>query len=322
MQALREVDWIGSALIVGGTILFLLGLEDGAGLYGWGSARVICLLVFGILLLAAFCGFEAKISNPLIPLRIFSSATNIAAVAVTCLQSFIFIAFDYFLPLYMQVVTRLSPIISGVSLFAMVLPLSFCSTLAGFYVKKTGDYFWPTVLAATVMAVGTGLFVDFGTQRSWAKIICFLAVAGMGTGPIFQTPVIALQSNTRPDDLTAAMSALTFLRSLCTSVSIVVGSVILQAQLGKGSLSYTPTEKTDTERRAYVAALRIMWIFYTAVSVTMICSTFFINRTKVQDATGGDSPKTEGETGGVTELTSDKRPSSDTGSPRRVEPVV
>ncbi|PIA90292.1 putative MFS-type transporter [Cercospora beticola] len=269
-EGLRAVDWTGATLIVAGTILFLLGLETGAGgSKAWGSAEVVCLIVFGVVLLGLFLLFEAKLaSNPLIPTRVFSSRTNAASFAVTCLHNFVFIPCDFFIPLYCQVVVGLSPIISGVTMFAFVFPVTFATCLTGWVIKQTGSYVWPMYFGAVVTTIGMGLFIDYGVERDWAKLIMYLVVAGIGLGPVIQAPLIALQANTEPKDLTAAMSAMTFARTLFTSISVVVGSVILQSRLGGSSLS--DLHQVRGNLGVYATALKNMWGFYTAMSGLMI----------------------------------------------------
>lgn len=286
VEGLMSLDWIGSIIIVGGTICFLLGLETGAtGDQGWSSAKVICLITFGVLLLVGFFIYEAKLAkNPLIPSHIFTKITNIAAFTTACLQSFVFIAYDYFVPLYFQVVLGFKPLISGVSLFALVIPLSLATMSTGLFVARTGNYLLPTRAAAAIMTLGTGLFISFGEEVNWAKNILFLIIAGFGVGPLFQAPMIALQTHVKPVDISAAMSAFTFMRSLFSSASIVVGSVILQRSLPGDGLTLghdqgDPGEGASREdTRHYVAALRIMWIAYTAIAGLMLLVTFFVRK--------------------------------------------
>ncbi|CAK1368216.1 unnamed protein product [Cercospora beticola] len=121
---------------------------------------------------------------------------------------------------------------------------------------------------AVVTTIGMGLFIDYGVERDWAKLIMYLVVAGIGLGPVIQAPLIALQANTEPKDLTAAMSAMTFARTLFTSISVVVGSVILQSRLGGSSLS--DLHQVRGNLGVYATALKNMWGFYTAMSGLMI----------------------------------------------------
>ncbi|KAK8038321.1 hypothetical protein PG994_015088 [Apiospora phragmitis] len=308
LDGLKSLDWIGSVMIVGGTIIFLYGLEAGSGNQApWGSAQVICLLVFGILLLIMFFLYEAKLAkNPMIPVRIFNSVTNAASFSTFCMHSFIFISYDYFLPLYFQAVLHFEPIISGVSLFAMVVPLCSMTIGAGYYVKRTGDYLIPIRAGSIVMTVGTGLYIYLDATTNWAKIIVFLFVAGLGAGPLFQTPMLALQSHLDPHDIAASVSAMTFIRNLCTSVSIVMGSVLLQRTLGGEGLSdgvgqgtgdAAAGQQVGPSRDTYMSALRIMWIFYTAMCGVLIILTWLIKGRNIK----ADTSKSKGSEASDTE---------------------
>ncbi|KAI0014098.1 major facilitator superfamily domain-containing protein [Xylariaceae sp. FL0662B] len=293
VQGLKSLDWAGLVIIVGGTICFLYGLESGAGgTQAWGSAMVLCLIIFGVVLLALFVAYEAKIAtDPIIPMQIFSPRTNIATFTMTCLQSFVFISFDYFLPLYFQVVLKFRPIISGALLLALAIPLTITSVGSGIFVSRTGNFIVPIRLAAIVMTLGTGLLIDLDPIQNWPKIIIFQILAGLGAGPLFQAPIIALQSHLKPSQVPAAMSAFTFMRNLFSAVSIVVGSVFLQHKLGGGSLTQVGRAASDSEASGvdngtYMSALRILWAFYTAVCGVMLFASMFIKGRDYLDVFG------------------------------------
>lgn len=280
---LRSLDWIGSVLIVGGTIALLYGLEAGAATTttgnksNWASPTVIALLVVGGLLLVAFAVYEHAFppAHPLLPTRsLFGSLTNIAALLVMVLHSFIFISYDYFLPLYFQVGLGFSPIRSGVTLFALVLPLSAATLASGYGVRRTRNYLVALWAGAALMTLGTGLLIDLGAPPAHlTKIVLYLVVVGLGAGPLFQAPLVALQSHVVAEDAAAAASASAFLRSLANAVSIVVGTVLLQNGLHGRSITDTTTPPT-----VFAAAVRRMWIFYTAVAAVLLVCTIFVKK--------------------------------------------
>ena len=294
MEGLRTLDWGGFGLIIGGTILFLYGLELGAtNAQPWSSAMVICMMVFGLALLAAFMVWEARFAaKPIIPGRIFNKSTNMAAFVLSCLHSFVFISYDFFLPLYSQLILGLTPLISGITLFALIVPLSTMPMVGAFVIRRTGNYVYVCYLGAALMTLGSGLFISFRTEREWAKIIVFQVVTGLGAGLLFQSPMIALQSFLHQSDIAAAMSAYGFLRNLCTSISVVIGSVLIQHSLPSGSsLTSLHTSHRDdsgasagqeTEgtisKQQYMTGLRNMWTFYTAMCGLMLVSSFFIKQ--------------------------------------------
>ncbi|KAF7717009.1 Uncharacterized protein PECH_003176 [Penicillium ucsense] len=279
-NGLSSIDWTGFLLIIGGTVCFLYGLETGSsGLMPWQSATVICLVVFGAHILVLFMVWEAKFAkNPIIPFRIFQKQTSIASFVVACFHSFIFISFDFFLPLYYQVVLGFSPLISGVTLFALIIPMSITTFASGLFVRKTGNYRVMILAGTILLTLGTGLFIDLGVHRSWVRIIIYEVVAGIGAGPLFQSPMIALQSHLRQADIAAAMSAFSFLRNLCTSLSIVIGTVLIQQTLHSNSLTTAIGDGSaaDTDKQLYVHGLRNMWIFYACVASLTIVATCFI----------------------------------------------
>lgn len=239
---------------------------------------VLCLIIFGVAILALFMVWEAKFAkSPVIPFRIFQSSTNLASFAVSCLHSFAFISYDFFLPLYFQVVLGFKPIMSGVTLFALILPMSAVTMIGGLVVRKTGNYVILITGGTLVMTLGTGLFISFGPNLEWGKIIPFQILTGVGAGLLFQTPMISLQTHTRQRDVAAAMSAFSFLRSLFTSVSIVAGTVLIQRGITGGKLTAGHGGESETPNKAeYVSALRNMWIFYTCIGALMFLSSFFI----------------------------------------------
>jgi hypothetical protein len=271
--------------------MLLLGLEFGGVIYPWSSATVICLIVFGILIAGLFVLNESKLARyPVMPLRIFKYRSNIAALGVCFCHGFVFIAGTYYLPLYFQAVLGATPLLSGVYLLPFALSLSFVSGATGVFIKKTGKYLPPIWFGFVVMALGFGLFIDLPLRANWAKIILYTIVAGIGVGPNFQSPLLALQTMVEPKDIATATATFGFTRNLSTSISVVIGGVVFQNEMQKryaglveavgpsvasalsggsagasvGIVSMLPAAQRDIARRAFHESLRIMWIMYVA----------------------------------------------------------
>lgn len=63
--------------------MLLLGLDLGGSVYPWGSAKVICLIVFGALMIGVFIYSEKRLAKyPVIPLSLFGTR-NVATLLVT-----------------------------------------------------------------------------------------------------------------------------------------------------------------------------------------------------------------------------------------------
>lgn len=294
IEGLIAIDWLGSLLVVGGTLLFLFGLSYGGQSFPWSSATVICLIVFGILTLMLFILVDWKAAKyPVMPMRIFQGRGSAACLGVCFLHSMVFIVGSYYMPLYFQVVRGATLLLSGVYILPQLASLGFANMSDGILIRKTGQYLSPILISLALMTLGYGLYVDLDPNSSLAKIILFQILGGLGIGPNFQTLLVALQTIARPRDIATATAAFQFVRYLATSTSIVVGQVIIQNRMSE-QLSILAHNMSDPQlvaeltdanaaantRRiqslpaaqqqlaisAFANSLRTMWIVYAALS--------------------------------------------------------
>jgi hypothetical protein len=135
-------------------------------------------------------------------------------------------------------------------------------------------------------------------------------VAGLGVGPNFQSPMLALQSSVAPHDIAPATSAFGFVRQLANSISIVVGNVLLQNQLkarrprlveagiegrvverltGGAAVSSTmeilrlPPLQRRVAVEMFAQSMSKMWILYAGVGIVGLGLTDFIRRQKLSE---------------------------------------
>ncbi|KAF6818753.1 multidrug resistance protein fnx1 [Colletotrichum sojae] len=304
-EGLKAIDWVGTATIIGGTIMFLFGLEFGGVTHPWNSPSVICLIVFGIATIALFAVNEVRWARyPVVPMHLFADRSNLAAFATAFCHAFAFISGSYWLPLYFQGVQGVSSLLSGVYLLPYVLSLSLMSALAGFVIRRTGNYLYLIVGGMAVATVGFGLFRDLPADRNFTKIVLYQMVAGLGIGPNFQSPLIAVQTSVEPRDIAAATSTFGFIRQMATSISVVIGGVVfnnemqrqrprLLAELGPelagmlsgssaassvGAVAGLEGEQGTVARGAYLSSLRTMYVVYVAFAGLGLVTSLFIRQ--------------------------------------------
>ncbi|KAH0593059.1 hypothetical protein MHUMG1_09306 [Metarhizium humberi] len=235
---------------------------------------------------------------------------NLAVLGVCFVQSYVFIASAYYLPLFFQGALGATPILSGVYLLPTAVSLSVASIGTGVYMRKTGKYLAPMYAGFVLQTVGYGLFISLGSEASWAKVILFQIVAGIGVGPNFQAPMVALQSFISPREVAAATSSFAFTRNLAGAVSIVIGQVVFQNKMsvradalvaalgpelsGKlggpaagastGLIRHLPDAQRRVVYDAFADSLKYLWIMYTAVSaVSLVIIPFMGTRQKLTE---------------------------------------
>ncbi|KAL1958915.1 hypothetical protein VTO42DRAFT_3468 [Malbranchea cinnamomea] len=305
LAGLRAIDWLGTICIIGGTVMFLFGLEFGGISYPWNSATIICLIIFGVVVLCIFGIVERRVAKyPIMPTALFRDLSNVCLLGCTWAHASVFIASSYYLPIYFQAILGVGPIMSGVYLLPQVVGLAVCSMLTGIVIRKTGRYLEVIRAGMILMTLGVGLFNGLKPYKSWPRIIIFQLILGIGVGPNFQSPLVAIQSSMRPAEVATATSTFGFIRQLSTSASLVFGGVVYQNVLRKAAPTLYETLGpelapsfletiagsniakmpllTDQQREVvihvYMHSLSRMWIFYTCIAGIGILLSLFVKK--------------------------------------------
>ncbi|KAH0277264.1 putative major facilitator superfamily transporter, partial [Aureobasidium melanogenum] len=304
-EGLKAIDWSGALLVIGGVLMFLFGLEYGGITYPWDSATVLCLIIIGVFTMGLFVINEWKFAkSPVMPLRIFQNRSNIAVLGVCAIHGMVFISASYYLPLYFQAARGATPLLSGVYILPQALSLSFASMATGIFIRKTGQYLPAIWFGMTFLVLGFGLFIDFTANSSWAKLIIFQIIAGIGIGPNFQAPLIALQTGVQPRDIATATATFGFVRQIFTSISVVIGQTVYQNQMNSKTASLVaalgpkvadqltgggagantqlidslPRGQKQVAQTAFAQSLHPMWIMYTCFAALGLVVSLFIKK--------------------------------------------
>jgi len=308
---MKSFDWPGTFTILAATVLLLVGLQLG-GTSSYRNSLVICFLVFGSLAYILFpltqWWNEKRGDSPIMPLRIFRDVSNLSALGVCACDALVFNSVAYFLPLYFQLVLSSSPSTSGVYMLAIAIPLAMISFLGGWIINKTGRYLEVLQAGLALMTVGVGLFILFTTSLNLGMIIGFLIITGIGFGPNFNAPLIALQTRIRESDMAAGTSAFGFVRMVSGAIGVVVGQVVFQLLMKPHysafrdaglSIEFAHTlaggeaisqasriallsdAQRSIVREGLNKALRGTWIFFAVVSAVGLCVSFGIARKKL-----------------------------------------
>jgi MFS family permease len=90
VDGVKAIDWFGSFSILALMVMLLLGLNFGGVILPWNSATVICLIVFGMLMLFFFIVSESRLARyPIMPLDLFHHKSNVACLVVGFIHDFV-----------------------------------------------------------------------------------------------------------------------------------------------------------------------------------------------------------------------------------------
>ncbi|KAF4629725.1 hypothetical protein G7Y89_g8421 [Cudoniella acicularis] len=309
-EGVRAVDWFGTVSILAVTLLLLVGLDFGGAIFPWSSPKVICLIVFGTLMIGFFLFSEQRLAKyPLMPLAVFTNWSNNATFIVVFTHGMVLIGIEYYLPLYFQSVLQVSPLRSGVLLLPLIVMQAALEIMAGVLIHRTGRYREFIWAGTALMTLGTGLYIHLGTDTSIAVVVGLEIVGAFGPTLLFQAPMVAIQNTVSQVDTAAATASLGFVRSVAMALSVVVGGVVFQnsmdarqSSLAAAGLSESvlealsgsqaaanvgiPRSIQDASQRqvvleAFAWSMRNMFILYTCLAAVAMVASVFIKHRKL-----------------------------------------
>ncbi|KAH6880635.1 MFS multidrug transporter-like protein [Thelonectria olida] len=304
----KAVDWIGTLSILAITLLLLVALDLGGAIFPWNSPKVICLLVFGTLMIGFFVFTEQRLAKyPLMPLDVFKNWSNNATFIVAFTHAMVLIGMEFYLPLFFQSVQQASPLRSGVLILPLIVTQAVVEILAGVVIHRTGRYRESIWAGVTLMTIGTGLYIHFGTETPVSVLVGLQIFGALGPALLFQGPTVAIQNTVSQVDTAAATASLGFIRSVAMSLSVVLGGVVFQNSMDarQSSLAAAGLDESvcealsgsqaaanvgiassiqDASQRqvvleAFAWSMKNMFIMYTCLAaVAMIASAFVKHR--------------------------------------------
>ncbi|WP_405428038.1 MDR family MFS transporter [Micromonospora sp. NBC_00617] len=252
----HAIDWLGAGLLVAGVSCLLLALSWGGNEYPWGSGLIIGLFVAGAVLAVLFVLQEARVAEPILPLRLFRSATFALANSAGFVLGLVMFGSIIFIPLYLQIVKGASPTRSGLLMLPMMAGIIVTSILTGRAMSRIGRYKWFPVAGAATLVLGMLLFTRLQVGTSLWMAFGFMVVIGVGLGLCMQSLVLAVQNAVSVRDLGAGTSSATFFRSLGGSFGVAILGTVLSSRLNSQLADRLPgaIAQLPPEQRAAVAA--------------------------------------------------------------------
>jgi len=225
------VDWLGALLVTSSLVSGIYAIV-GATVHGWVSAQVLGFGGLSLVLMAAFIAREARIENPIMPLRILAvpglvNANLVRGFLVTAMYSTFFLG-----TLYLEHVRHYSAVQTGAAFLPWTITVAILSQgITARLVARFGEL---RVLVGGMGSalIGLVLFSSAGAHTAFFPTIFFACFAlGLGIGSAFM-PLLTLATA----DVPAADAGL---GSGITNVSQQLSGALGLALLGTVATNHT-----------------------------------------------------------------------------------
>ena len=226
------IDYLGATLIIGGVSILLIWVSLAGQQFDWASTTSAAMLVAGALVIAASLWVEARVAaDPIIPLRLFKDRTTALATAASVMVGIAMFGATVYLSQYFQLARGMSPTEAGLMSIAMVGGLLVSSIATGRIITHTGLWKRWLVGGMVLVIVGLALLGQIDEKTDLVLVGFYMALVGLGLGATMQNLVLAVQNNTRIEDMGVASSVVAFFRSLGGSIGVSALGALLASQV-------------------------------------------------------------------------------------------
>ena len=203
----------------------------GGNEYAWGSPTVIGLAAAGLGLIGLFILQERRAVEPIIPMGLFKSGVFRVASAIGFFIGLAMFGAIIFIPLFLQLVYKVSPTSSGLRLLPLMGGLLVTVVISGRMISRTGRYKIFPILGTAITALGMFLLSTLGLDTPpWVASV-YMLVVGIGIGLVMQVVVLVIQNSAAPSDVGVATSTATFFRSMGGSLGVALFGAIFASRL-------------------------------------------------------------------------------------------
>jgi EmrB/QacA subfamily drug resistance transporter len=224
----ERLDLIGVGLVSGGVVGVVWALVR-ANDIGWSSPEILATLVAGGALLLAFVGWEQRVAQPMVPMRLFRNSAFAVGNMTTFLMSGATFAAAFLITQEFQFARGYSPISTGVRLLPFFATPMVVSPIAGALSDRIGRR--PIMLTGLALqAVGYAwVAARSSLSTSWAEIDAGLLVAGIGISMALPTVPTAVLNSVAEHEMGKASGVNYMAQRFGAVFSIAIASAVFAA---------------------------------------------------------------------------------------------
>lgn len=225
---IRRIDFLGAVVLIAAVFALLLALDRGSNV-SWQAPITLVSLGLSIPLFAAFVFVETKVaSEPFAPGHIVFNRAIIACYLCNFFAMAGWLAAVFYIPLYWQVAKHISATGAGVRMIPGVLLGVTGSLFAGFYMQKTGKYYWLTIFSYAGLVAGmVVIFLCSGVLvSSTLGMILGMCINGFGNGNGITTTLIGIIANASHEDQAIATACSYLFRSLGSVLGVSLSATV------------------------------------------------------------------------------------------------
>jgi len=254
----HQLDIVGAALMIAAATLLLIALTSGGTRVPWISSTIFVLVLASLVLSLAFVWWLRLAPEPFLPLTVLRNPVMRAGTAATSWMLGAVLGLTVYMPLYFQVVHKLSATQAGLALIPIVVMTTPGSMLSGRSMMYLRHY-KVSAIGGAIIAITSVTALAIQPAMPLYGVIIALTLIGFGAGTIYPVATVSIQNAVPAHQVGTATGAMNFFRALASTLAVAIMGTILLAALGA-----TPERGTGMEvlvETARVAGIDIAIVF-------------------------------------------------------------
>lgn len=244
-RTLEPIDWFGGVTLMGGATSILLAATKGAS-WGWTSATILLLAIFGIFALAVFVMWELRVQFPLVDLSLFRirqfSTGQLAGMFTTISLA----SMTFLFPFYWQGLRGYSAQETGLLMLPIPLTLMITAPLSGRLSDARGARIIASAGLLTIMAALYFISGITADMEVW-NVLWRLMILGAGLGMFMAPNNNAVMSSVPAHKRGISAGLLGTFRFTGQSLGIALSGVIISLVMsGSGGVESEGLPSPDT----------------------------------------------------------------------------
>jgi MFS family permease len=237
----HRLDIVGAALMIAAATCFLLALTSGGTRMPWMSATILSLTGASLALGIVFLWWLRRAPEPFLPLTVLRNPVMRDGTAATSCMMGAVLGLTVYMPLYFQVVHKLSATDSGLALIPIVVmttPGSMTSGRSMMYLRR----YKVTAIVGAILAIASISALVVWPAMPLYGVVIVLTIVGFGAGTVYPVSTVSIQNAVSVTQVGTATGAMNFFRALASTLAVAIMGAILLAGLGA-----TPERSTGVE---------------------------------------------------------------------------
>jgi EmrB/QacA subfamily drug resistance transporter len=258
----HDLDLLGAALMVTGTVTLLLALNWGGTRYAWASPHIVGLIAAAFVLFALFVWRLNVAPEPFVPLDIMRNRVVAYAIGCASLAYGTMIALSIYAPVYFETVLGLSASGAGLTLIPFMGGVVIGSTVCGRLMAKVTRYKRIGLAGLPLAALSLLPIALIPAQLSVMGVGALLLIAGCGLGTVLPITTVSVQNAVLPWQLGTVTGVINFMRALASALMVALYGAFLFG--GAGAKGVTLEALAASVNAAALLAGHFRWIFAAA----------------------------------------------------------